>query len=234
MYINNKTLVRLPYLTLKKMYRTKGTKNAGNIKNTDLYKNTQELTNLQQDILIGLLLGDATLRPKGVKGGSALQINHSQGQKDYILYLHNLFEPFIIAPVKFQTKYNKVVDMTYYNCSMHTLAFTCFANFRDYFYLNNRKIVPVNIGDLLKSPGLAHWAMDDGSKADSGFILHTESFTFEEVMLLIKVLKDNFELEATPKKARNNFVIYIKASSIAQFKSLVKPYFVPSMLYKLK
>lgn len=75
--------------------------------------------------------------------------------------------------------------------------------------------------------------MGHGSKAKYGFYLNTQSFTNEENLLLVKTLKDKFNLNSTVHKARQNYIIYIKADSMSNFKNIVKPYFHESMLYKL-
>jgi hypothetical protein len=73
--------------------------------------------------------------------------------------------------------------------------------------------------------------MDDGSKDGSGFVLHTNNFTVDEVKDLIRVLKDKFDLDCTLRTIGPR--IYIRARSIAKFKQLVTPYFIPCMMYKL-
>ena len=81
--------------------------------------------------------------------------------------------------------------------------------------------------------------MDDGSSDRSGFILHTNNFSKQEVELLIKVLKFNFDLNCslhTRKKTiktKECYTIYIKSDSYNKFINLVSPYFHPSMNYKL-
>ena len=76
--------------------------------------------------------------------------------------------------------------------------------------------------------------MDDGSKGKSSVVLHTESFTFEEVCKLIAMLHYQFNLDCTIQKHKNNqYKIYIKKSSFNTFKSLILPHMTPSMLYKL-
>ena len=76
--------------------------------------------------------------------------------------------------------------------------------------------------------------MDDGSKTRSGFYLHTEGFTKNEVYLLIGMLHYKFNLVCTAQKQKNNLRIYIRASSIKTFRALVLPYFEQSILYKLQ
>jgi hypothetical protein len=73
----------------------------------------------------------------------------------------------------------------------------CFNELYDLFYVNGVKIIPLNIGELLTARGLAYLSMDDGCNLGSGFILSTQSFSKEENLLLIKILKDNFDLNCT-------------------------------------
>jgi hypothetical protein len=76
--------------------------------------------------------------------------------------------------------------------------------------------------------------MDDGTKISSGFHLCTNSYTFSEVQLLIKVLKLNFDLNCTYHTQRKDqYLIYIKTNSMNRFRSIVSPYFHESMMYKL-
>ncbi len=58
------------------------------------------------------------------------------------------------------------------------------------------KIVPLNIYESLTAIGLAFWIMDDGSysKIKGNIILCTDSYTLQEVQLLISVLSNKFHL----------------------------------------
>lgn len=76
--------------------------------------------------------------------------------------------------------------------------------------------------------------MDDGNKKENGFYLNTDSYTLSEVELLIKVLKENFDLNCTyHEKGKNSNRIYIKVDSMDKFRSFISPYFHESMMYKL-
>jgi hypothetical protein len=79
--------------------------------------------------------------------------------------------------------------------------------------------------------------MDDGSADRSGFIFHTNNFSYKEVQLLIKVFKEKFDFYCSihTKKNKNKipYLIYIKADSLNKFINLVSPYIHNSMKYKL-
>ena len=79
--------------------------------------------------------------------------------------------------------------------------------------------------------------MDDGTPDRSGFVYNTNSFTKEEVLLLINVLKNKFDLNCSihtrNDKINKPYLIYIKADSWNKFKSLIEPYVIPHFAYKL-
>lgn len=85
------------------------------------------------------------------------------------------------------------------------------------------------MGGLTKS--LAYW-----DNFQDGYLFCTETFTFEEVNLLIKTLKDKFGLNCGSKKTKkrdtDKYRLYIWKNSMEKFRELVQPHFHESMLYK--
>ena len=104
------------------------------------------------------------------------------------------------------------------------------------------KIIPLDIGEQLTEISLAHWIMGDGywDKNNNTMIICTDCFTLEEVSLLVNVLKNKFDLNCSLlRRIKSNKEICwrirfsSKFENIEKLKNLVKPYFIPSMLYKL-
>jgi hypothetical protein len=56
--------------------------------------------------------------------------------------------------IKEQEKHSRV--------RFHTYSLPCFNELRDLFYVENKKVIPSNIGDLLTLEGLCYWICDDG------------------------------------------------------------------------
>lgn len=76
--------------------------------------------------------------------------------------------------------------------------------------------------------------MDDATKHRTGLLICTEAYSKEEVLILTQVLKDNFDLDCSLwKRGGIGYRIYVQAHSMDNLRSLVRPYFVPSMMYKL-
>lgn len=152
----------------------------------------------------------------------------------YILHLYDLFKDYCSSAPKYNDrKLNFGADKVYTRIRFYTYALPCFNYYHSLFYVNGVKRIPFNIGELLTPVSLAYWAMDDGSIKGSGFILCTDSFTLSEVQLLIKILKENFDLNCNCHKNKDDYRIYIKADSMDKFRALVSPYFHESMMYKL-
>lgn len=102
----------------------------------------------------------------------------------------------------------------------------------------NIKILPLNIDKQLTAVSLAYWIMDDGSynKIKNNLILWTDSFSEEEVLRLIDILRHKFNLSCgliKYDKNNNSYRIRINKSSMDNLISIVKPYMIPSMYYKL-
>jgi hypothetical protein len=105
------------------------------------------------------------------------------------------------------------------------------------FYPNKtRKVIPEFINIYLTPLALAVWMMDDGKALKKkGFKFSTNSFTLKEVQNLASTLKTKYNLETTIHKSglNNQYNIYVPKTSFIILREIVKPYFHPTMLYKL-
>ena len=77
--------------------------------------------------------------------------------------------------------------------------------------------------------------MDDGGFTGAGIKLYTNSFSLEELNLLIKALDKNFSIKASIHKTsiKNQETIYISKNQLPLVINLVRDHMHPSMLYKL-
>lgn len=100
------------------------------------------------------------------------------------------------------------------------------------------KVLPINIEELLTPIAFAHWIMGDGYFTGGSTKLCTDNFTKEEVLILIDILKKNFDIKATINKRTNpdgaiKWRINISKLSMDKLISIVQLYVIPEMLYKL-
>jgi hypothetical protein len=76
--------------------------------------------------------------------------------------------------------------------------------------------------------------MGDGSVKPHGLVICTDSYTVQDVVRLINVLIIRYRLDCRLRKhAPTNFRIYIRQGSMPLLRTIVSPFFHPSMLYKL-
>ena len=77
--------------------------------------------------------------------------------------------------------------------------------------------------------------MDDGSKCGSGVRFATNKYTIQDVQRLCTILKQKYSIKATSNKCGRpqQRVIYISSKSMNTFYNIIKPYIIPTMLYKI-
>ena len=191
------------------------------------------LSQKQQYILTGLLLGDGCLERKS--RNSRLQVKQSVHKKEYVFWLHDQFSDFVRTPPQQRSD----TGQWYFS----TRSVPQFETWNGVFYKNRKKIVPKNIAQLLSSPiTLAVWFMDDGSldyreKSHYAFTYSTDAFSVKEVSLLQKSLLENFGIESTiqtPKSRGKKYTkLYIGQRGRDRFIKIISPHILSCFAYKL-
>lgn len=188
-------------------------------------------------VIFGSLLGDAHAerRLKGL--GTRISFYQEDVHVEYILYLHNLLSdsgycnpkvPEITKRLGFKGKIRKIVRFT-------TWTYTSFNWIHDMWYKNNIKCVPESIGKYLTPLALAIWIMDDGAKVGKRLKFSTNSFSYNDCLIIIKALNDNFKIKSSVQSAgtKDQYIIYIWQESMNDLRNIVSPYIIPEMKYKL-
>ncbi len=204
------------------------------------YKKEYELTQEQKESIIGIMLADGFLEKGKPTHNARLRIDHTYPeQESYVLSIYSVFSSLInIKPVINVRKADPRTNKIYKSISVKTLSFSCLNKYHDLFYRDKKKVIPLNIQDLLTPRGLAHLIMGDGFFYQGTVILCTESFTREEQELLIIALYSKFGIKASLNKrisstGVNNFRIRISKKDMDKLVTLVKPFFIAEMFYKL-
>jgi ubiquinol-cytochrome c reductase cytochrome b subunit len=188
-------------------------------------------------IIFGSLLGDAHAEYRNKGKGTRICFYQENSHASYLLMLHHLIAelgycnpitPIIQKRLGKKGIIRKIIRFK-------TWTYSNFNWIHELWYKNNVKVVPLNIGDYLTPLALAIWIMDDGTKSGSSLKFATNSFTYSECLLLVKVLYDKFNIKASVQSAgvENQYVIYIFSQSMPHLRELVLPYIHPSMKYKL-
>ncbi len=191
------------------------------IRSTD---NTEgSLTEEQSSILVGVLLGDGAMRKKT---HALLEINHSYKQKEYVDWLYQKFINYVDTEPKMRKSNGKRIAYRFTTKSIPVLT-----TFYDIFFQEKHKIIPNNL--VLTPLSLAVWYMDDGSRCDQDIYLNSQQFTQEEQERLMTLLYEQHFILASLNKDKQYKRIRIRKESVQTFMSIITPYIIPTMKYKL-
>jgi ubiquinol-cytochrome c reductase cytochrome b subunit len=188
-------------------------------------------------IIFGSLLRDAQGENKFLGVGTKFSFYQEASHVEYLMFLHKLFSelgycnpklPIITTRLGSKGKIRKVARFS-------TWTYTSFNWIYDLWYDNKIKHVPKNIEKYLTPLALAIWIMDNGTKVNKGLKLNTNSFSYNDCLLLFKALNNNFNIKASIQSAgkKDQYLIYIWKESMTDLINIVSPYIIPEMKYKL-
>lgn len=184
------------------------------------------LSQAQQSILIGSLLGDGNLRLAKGKLNALFEVNHSAKQKLYVDWKYEQLKVFVTTGPKVRKGNGKRIAYRF-----TTRSLPIFTSVYKRFYRDNHKVIPV---DLRLDPlALAVWFMDDGSKSYNSVYFNTQQFDLTDQEKLLQVLKYTFGLSGKLNKDKQYHRIRITTESTKLLKDIISGYVLPSMKYKL-
>ena len=187
-------------------------------------------------VLIGSILGDTHLEKRKNGIGTRIIFEQSNLNVEYLMWYHKFFSTrgyCTLNKPKLKTRIKKG-NKVFYQYRVSSFTFTSLNWLHSMFYINNKKIIPINLGMYLTPLALAIWFMDDGSKLSKGAKISTNCFSIDELKFLCLLLKDKYNLDVSIHSAGvKGKTLYIKSTSMVTFSLIVKPYILPSMYYKL-
>ncbi|MFA5877733.1 MAG: LAGLIDADG endonuclease [Candidatus Paceibacterota bacterium] len=191
----------------------------------------------QLDVIIGSLLGDARLecRSIGLRNPitARLRVHHGEKQKEYVFWKYKALQNLTLKMPQESSWNNPKRDLHEVSWYFHTKSTEELGIIHSRFYKNGVKILPEDIFDVLTPQMMAVWFMDDGSNVGESFTLSTHSFSLEEQMRIIGYLKRQYVITATLVKDRMKFKIGIGRNDYDRFVDIVRPFIIPSMIYKI-
>lgn len=195
------------------------------------------------EIAVEMILSDATMYH--VSREALLKFEQGYKQKEFLFHLFDVFSPYCFMQkpgIRFLTKQSLVTNGTVKSFWFKTFSFSDFTRLFLLFFEKNEKtkkqkkrIVPGIIRDFLTPKGLAYWIMCDGSlqKDKASMILHTQSFTLEENLVLKNELNTKFNLHSRViLHKKRYYVLFIPKRDKVQLAFLIKKELIRSMLYK--
>lgn len=193
-----------------------------------------KLSELQKQFIYGSLLGDMNLSNPTMNRcvNSRLTIVHSVKQEELFMEKVKLLEGFMGAYKKYTPSPDKRTNKIYETYRGSSKSHPEFTSIYNSLYKNGLKTITPEFLDKITHPiALAYWFMDDGTY---GGTLSTNCFSEKEVNIVIDWLLNKWGIVATKQKNKSNFVIHISSKSRLDFETIIFPYMIPSMYYKLE
>lgn len=183
----------------------------------------------QLQIIYGSLLGDASIS-NGKKGDyeceSVFEVKHCAKQKDYLFWKYEELKNLSSSEPK-ETNNGQWRFRTF-----HHPFFSCL---RRKWYPAGIKLISQDHLNLINLLGIAVWFMDDGSlsKASNFIKFHTCAFSDSEHNALSFWFENKFGISSHMKIYSGYRNLVIDLDSRKQFVKIIKPYVIPSMMYKV-
>mgnify|MGYP003361624199 CR=1 FL=1 len=190
------------------------------------------LTKYQKGIIIGMLLSDGWMRNK--EGwNSSIGLKQSIKNFDYLWdVFHSLANicssyPYLCS--------NMLRGKKFYGLQFESRKLVCLKEIKQLFYIegdNKKRVLPelINYFDYVV---LAHWIMGDGARRNNGIILCTDSYSIEEVVLLMNILYIKFNIRSTIHYDNGRNRIHINKKNLLKIRSKLLPHFNKHFLYKI-
>lgn len=178
-----------------------------------------EVSHEQAEILVGCVLGDAYITKRG-----QIVIEQSSKQKEYLDWKFSKLAPLAYPGVSKVERYDKRYNKNYTSYTFVLRQY--FRPWREIFYKEGRKIFP-NIS--LTPLSIAVWYMDDGCYGDAQCIFSLEGFNQESRNAVQKM----FSVYGIQTILRANGKLLIRKQSERKFFSLIRPFIISCMKYKI-
>ena len=201
---------------------------------TNLERNTLQLTPRVRSIIVGILLSDGWMSKNG-HWNPRLGLKQSVKNFHFLWNLYNELAYLCSAPL-YKSK-QIMRGKPFYSWSFQTRQLGCFIEIWNLFYIlvnkNFVKSIKYDLFFYMNYIVLAFWIQKNGGKHGKGLVLNTQSFTLNEVILLINILIIKFDINPYLQNYPGNYRICINDKDLNKIIPKIKPYFVDSMLYKL-
>lgn len=181
-----------------------------------------EFNSRELELIIGSLLGDATLLR--TPAGYCFRVNHGLRQQSLVDWKYRELRRFV------RTGPRRCGNAYYFRTVTHSKL----TELRRRFYDGKKKVVPVNLlREKLSAFGLAVWIMDDGALDGGQLRLNTQGFSIDEAFALVVVLQQKFGLTMTVNYDKGLPRLRCSSQSMNRLIALVSEHMREDMLYKL-
>jgi len=203
-----------------------------NSKITNYIRYGTSMSKYHRSIFIGILLGDGHIRKIGLPKNNA-RVIFKQAMINFPYLWFVFIQLFSYCGSFPRLDVSNIGSKRHYLVVFGTRNYPFLNELYEIFIDNGKKRVPINIFHELTPVALAHWIMCDGGYQHKGLILCTDSFTIEDVVVLMNVLLIKYNITSSLHKAAGHPRIYISRTEIYKLKNIVIEYIIPFSKYKL-
>lgn len=216
-------------------YTQRGWIKTNELKKTDLlYHRTDKISYEQEQVILGTLLGDSSIRV--IQNCKFLSFVHSVKQSEYFDYKKNLLGNLMIETTRARGGF-KGSAVTRRAYSISTLSLN---EILSLCLIGAKRTITKRWGIKLSPISLAFWYMDDGSIQNRlektqkpTATLATNRYSFDECKILSEMLLNKFNIHSNINGTKKGYVLKLTTNGSEIFFSLIAPYVCSSMKYKL-
>jgi hypothetical protein len=194
------------------------------------------LTSLQQQVLFGMMLGDATMYESRTHQSAFVKIEQGWKQRAFVDHLFEVFQTHTrMAAPKPSFAHGRLKSYWFY-----TVTAPCFYPLYTQLYQvqadgKRRKVLPPGlITELLTPCAFAYWVMCDGSHRNRLMTLHTEGFTEAETHQLSVEVNALFGLHSSSKcRDAKYWVLRFPVADFDRLYRVLEPWMLSCFRYKM-
>ena len=196
-------------------------------------------TSMQQSLIVGSLLGDATMRMGKGAVNANFKVEQGLVQKEYVLWKYEILKSLVLTEPKLSYRNDenrkRYPKSWWFRTIRHPqLTEIYFTFYKTNGYRCGKKLVPRSIAKLIDPMALAIWIMDDGSYSKNKIDISTYSFTLTEIYLLQRVMLSKFKIQMNFYKDRDKgYRVYCNMKETQKLIEVIRPYIIKSMMYKI-
>ncbi len=197
-----------------------------------------KLTQRQEALLVGIVLGDGFLQKTGLKN-ARLRLEHGSKQKEYLIWKGQQFSRlFLGKPVNIR-RLHPVTKKIYEYWRWQSTSTPILGKWHKIFYENGKKHIPFNLIDILTHPlSLAIWYMDDGYFYKTDYnccsYIYLGRVSEKEAEIATKAISINFGITAKIyDKKQKGYALFFNVEETKKLHEVIRPHILPGFDYKL-
>jgi len=196
------------------------------------------LTQKQESILLGTILGDGYLQKTGLRN-ARLKLEHGEGQKEYLLWKGKQFPRLFLGKPVYLERLHPKTNHVYKYWRWQSNSTPILGTWHRLFYKNGKKCLPQDLVKLLNQPlALAVWYMDDGCFYQNNHnrysMIYLGCVSLGEAKTACKAISRSFNIyPRVYDKKEKGYALFFPVEETRKLHDLIRAHVLPLFNYKL-